>query len=333
MKCYTLHYKNNASVTDWYISIVEETLQKKMGIEVIPVYDVSSAENRSYHDWFFVSDIINFFRLWMRGYKNIILWIQGILPEESYSRNRSKIRYKVLCFLEKFALNRAKVIFLVSDAMKAHMEYKYKMSIKNYFIMPCFNEELETEVFKSHNYTGNEFIYIGGLSKWQCIEQTLDLYKKIECMYGNTSLKILTADKQMAQKMVAERNIINYKIDYVSKDEIKNELRKSKFGFCIRENNPINNVSTPTKLSSYICSGVIPIYTSAVYDFANKARDNKFCLLADDESFLSNLKELLDMNISWEDIYDSYKKDFGKYYSRDSYSLEMVEILKSAMRN
>lgn len=330
MKVYSLHYKTNAAVTDYYINIVEESLQR-IGVEVIAIYDIYSVKNVSLKNFFFVSDIISFLKLWVKGYRNIILWIQGIVPEESFVYHESTFRYYVLCILERFALKRADMLLLVSKAMKNHFENKYGMKVKNYFIMPCFNEELEVDLFNNHDYTSNEFVYVGGLSKWQCIDETLDLYKYIENKYENTSLKILTSDKQLAEKLVTDKKIKNYVIDSVPKDNVKNELKKSKFGFCLREDCPINNVATPTKLSSYICSGVMPIYTSSIYDFFQQAKNNKYCLQADSEFFEKNLEKILNTSIDGRDIYCLYKKDFGEYYSRERYIDRLENILKNIL--
>lgn len=48
---------------------------------------------------------------------------------------------------------------------------------------------------------------------------------------------------------------------------MKQEMKKAKFVFCIREDIAGNHVATPTKLSSYVCNGVFPVYSSCMKAF------------------------------------------------------------------
>lgn len=59
-------------------------------------------------------------------------------------------------------------------------------------------------------------------------------------------------------------------------------LRDVKFGFVLRDDIAVNNVATPTKLSSYLSAGVIPIYSSALKDFYEKTKFMHCFVLVDD---------------------------------------------------
>lgn len=333
MKCYSLHYRTNSEVTDWYIETIEEALKNAIGMEIDQVTSLSNLSITKKEEWFLVSDIVNFCRLWICGRRNVILWIQGIVPEESYLRNNSKLRYGALSILERTALKYAKYIFFVSEAMKEHYVKKYHVSLNSdrYFIMPCFNEEIEKKQFEKHDYLNNEFVYVGGLSKWQCFDETLDLYKQIETKYENVSLKVLTQNQELAEQMIRKKGIGNYTVKYVPKESIKDELLGAKFGFCIRADMPVNNVATPTKLSSYVCSGVIPIYTSAVRDFSTIAEKSNYCIDIDKNEYMNRIEDLLKTEIEWKDIYRSFHETFDKYYSRKYYVGEIENVIKKAL--
>lgn len=44
-------------------------------------------------------------------------------------------------------------------------------------------------------------------------------------------------------------------------------LADVKFGFVLRNDVPVNRVATPTKLSSYLSAGVIPVFSKYLKDF------------------------------------------------------------------
>src|SRR5690606_24619110 len=77
-----------------------------------------------------------------------IFWQQGLEPEESFMRNHSSIRKKVLNFFELFTLRHARFIFFVSKEMRNYSELKHGIELKDKsYIMPCFNVEIVKENF------------------------------------------------------------------------------------------------------------------------------------------------------------------------------------------
>ena len=256
------------------------------------------------------------------GYGKVILWTQGLSPEESFLRQHSYLRYLVLSAIEKKGLGCADFVFLVSDEMKAHFERKYRMQIPNAFVMPCFNEEMDREQFLVHDYNDNVFIYAGTLAAWQCFEQTVRLYKQIEETYGNiVRFLVLTQQQKEAETVLKKYGIKNYSTACVRKEQVRMEMAKAKFGFCIREDTAVNRAATPTKLSSYVCNGVIPVYSSCLRDFHRRAQGNPYCLCVDDALFWEKLwRCMLGDKIEGKNMFHEFQESFGRYYSKNSYA-------------
>lgn len=256
------------------------------------------------------------------GYGKVILWAQGLSPEESFLRHHSYLRYLVLSAIEKKGLGCADFVFLVSDEMKAHFERKYRMQIPNAFVMPCFNEEMDREQFLVHDYNDNVFIYAGTLAAWQCFEQTVRLYKQIEETYGNiVRFLVLTQQQKEAETVLKKYGIKNYSTACVRKEQVRMEMAKAKFGFCIREDTAVNRAATPTKLSSYVCNGVIPVYSSCLRDFHRRAQGNPYCLCVDDALFWEKLwRCMLGDKIEGKNMFHEFQESFGRYYSKNSYA-------------
>ena len=92
--------------------------------------------------------------------------------------------------MDCFVMKKAKMIFYVSHYMKDYYEAlaHRKFTDKSY-VMPCFNETLDTEVFEKKDYSQKIFTYVGSLDLWQCFEETVDIYAEIEKRISNAFFK------------------------------------------------------------------------------------------------------------------------------------------------
>lgn len=321
---------SNASVTRDYVAVIESSLRelnilcgsvnklvrnrktKKRAVVVITALDAIKAR--------------------LAGYGFVIFWAQGIAPEESYMRRHSRLRYMILSLIEYAALRTADFMFFVSNEMMTHYMEKYKIKFDDFYIMPCFNEEIEEQSFLGHDYSDNRFVYAGSLSEWQCFEKTVQLYKKIEERYAaRVNLRVLTFDMNEARKMLLQNGIRNFSVASVPKEDVKEEMNKAKFGFCIREDMAVNRVATPTKLSSYVCNGVIPIYSSYICSFHKIASGCRYCLCEDDEALMDRLDGVIEEEINKKGVFDEFKRVFGNYYSSTKHGGGGTEALKRSM--
>lgn len=89
---------------------------------------------------------------------------------------------------------------------------------------------------------------------------------------GDVELRVFTFSVDQANKLLEERGIKNYSVTSVPPDQMTEALRDVKFGFVLRDDIAVNNVATPTKLSSYLSAGVIPVYSTALKDFHEKRK-------------------------------------------------------------
>ena len=90
------------------------------------------------------------------------------------------------------------------------------------------------------------------------------------------TLTLLTEENKKAKNLIEKYEIQNAQVRYVSLGDLNEELLKYKYGFLLRKDIKVNNVSTPTKMNSYLSSGVIPIYTDAIKDFLKHIDLNNF---------------------------------------------------------
>lgn len=316
----------NAEVTDYYLdvigSIVEECGEKKYE-------ETRELKQCDKKDIIVAPTAVDFIKIYFKGYKNIIYWMQGLDLEESFMRNGSKLRCLVLGLITKFAMKKALAIFYVSEEMKKYEENKFRISTcEKSFIMPCFNVSRTEALQKDERkYKKNIFTYVGSLSKWQCFEETLDFYKQIEKIDPNAELKIFTFAEEEAKKIVANKNLKNCIVTSVAPDKMTEALADVKFGFVLREDDPVNRVATPTKLSSYLSAGVIPIFSKYIKDFYNRTINFEYVVPVSDFNPNEKVKKLMIEKINVDKLISEYMNLFESYYNPTYY----IGIYKNRM--
>lgn len=317
--------------TIYYVDIIKSAFQDS-GFDVLVSDELKDI--RKYRNifvmsakWCFLVKLLNF-------NAKVITWFQGLGGEEALmTRNSNKDKFLWGC-VERFALKFSYLNIYVSERMRKYYLDRYKIFDKKYFIMPCFNKELNLNSFEiPEKYNNLSFVYAGGLDKWQCIETTLEIYKKIEDKYPKASITLLTKQSEEASKLLEKFSIKNGTIKFVSLDSLDNELSQYKYGFLIRENHIVNNVSTPTKMNSYLANGIIPIYTDVIADFKSNLKSNLFLRLKHQEQVDDWVKHFFQFNDFIDHNIDLIKSDvldiFSHYYSREYYVNSLSEKIDS----
>ena len=266
----------------------------------------------------------------------IVTWFQGLGAEEALMTRNSLVRKRLWNCVEFFALKFSWINIYVSERMHNYYQDTYRVKDKNFFIMPCFNKKLNEDAFNLvDKYDKPSFVYAGGLDKWQCIEETLDIFCQIEKSIPAASLTLLTKDKIKAEELIKRYNIKNYKISFVSLNELDAELMKYKYGFLIRQDHIVNNVSTPTKMNSYLANGVIPIYTNVIDDFNENIRKSNYFVMLNAYDTVKTWKETItrfDSSSSLIDFKGNFLNEvrlvFLTYYNQEKYILNFSDFLK-----
>ena len=281
-----------------------------------------------------VSTIIEAIRLIIIGYKKVGLWIQGILPEESYLKHHSNVRKAVLELIEKYVLRRANILFIVSKEMEQHYRIKYNIDIaEKTVIMPCFNTMITEETFANRSRYGKHiFCYAGSLAPWQCFDDTIKLYAKLEKQFDDCELRVFTRETTEAERKCSGK-LAHYSIKSCSNEELQDELRNVTFGFIIRSDIEVNRVATPTKISSYLGNGVIPIYTSCLKGFSEAARGKKcVCEMQSTKDWESLWEFINNMNEA-DEIEKAIKDIYFEYYNREKYIQDIKRAINRLGEN
>ena len=327
MKCAHIYINySNIVVLQDYLMVVKGALEDNDYIvDFIKSFDGISKDDLIVHPM--GNDA---FKYYFKGYKNFILWQQGAAADESYMRHSSKLRFWILNVMDIFAMKKAKAILYVSEELRNVYEKRGHCTFKNKsYIMPCFNEQFVETVYDKKDYSKKVFTYVGSLAKWQCFEETVDLYKLIEDRVPNASFKVLTFSVDEAEQILNKKSVKNYSVACVPKEKVFDELVDTTYGFIIRQDSVVNNVATPTKFSSYMSAGVIPIFSSSLKDFASMSDTMKFAKKVGTftENTINEIVDFVNANVDTDGIKKEYYRIFGTYYNNDLHRKNLADIL------
>lgn len=317
---------SNIEVTKHYVSIITRALNEA-GCNTTIIHELQFSEENKKRG-IVVASLYDVKHVQKYKYGKIICWIQGVEPEEIYLSERKKARFVYRFLRESIRLQKVDFVFFCSEKMRKHYQRKCLGLIKHYYVMPCFNEEINKDIIINKDYPKNIFLYAGSLAKWQCFDRTVEIYKKIEDHLGNTEFHVYVKDKEKAQEVLDKYNVKNYKIDFVSPEQLAKKIQEVKFGFCVRDNITVNRVATPTKLSNYISNGIMPIYSSCLSSFHSIAQHSNYCFSVDEPDFLDNIIEIGNSDLTGIEIYNDFQGLFGKYYSSNYHVLKIVSLFK-----
>ncbi len=233
---------------------------------------------------------------WLKGKLKIIVNYRGDQIDEHimiHNCDQNCPSVRTLKRLISKSVDLADYSICVSEALRVNIEtYAGKVLTSN-FIFPCcadvnrfvISEKME---FKDRFVLG----YFGGLSKWQCVDYVIDYAIKLNNIDKRYFLLLLTnSNTESIQDRLNLLGPDNYMIKSVGFSEIPRWLSLLDMSFNLRENRPLNIVSSPTKLSESLASGVPVVVTEYSGDYREIIKDGVTGLVLPD-------LEVTDENVS-----------------------------------
>lgn len=196
--------------------------------------------------------------------------------EEYLVKNKYLGKYinKFYSKIEKKSLELCDSIFIVSNSMKEYIERKYLIFNKEYYFIPCGIDEtfidrvyLRKKWRKIFGILENEkvFLYSGGTSKWQQIDESIRLYEN-KFKKLNYKMVIFSKNIEEINNILKKMNLKkeNYIIKSLKLNELTNALTIGDIGIMLREKTMTNLVAFPNKFSEYIKSGLLVLASENV---------------------------------------------------------------------
>lgn len=319
-------YEENASVTDKYLQAIGVAYES-MGHEVRYIRNLNEiyATKKEIVVVATAPDALLFLR---KGFHHIVYWAQGVWPEENYLRHHSRTRFAICSAIEKAALRGAERVFLVSNAMLRHYEKKYSLNIAHKsMVMACSNETLHHESFMVEGkYDKPVFTYAGSLVEYQCVDQTLETFAAVKERLPQAELLLFTGELNEAKQKVARLGISGVTIDCRPQQELWRHISRAKYGFVLREDCAINRVATPTKISTYLANGVIPVYSRCLEAFSETSAGIPR-IAFDPVTFVDDLAKFEKAQLVPAEIELQYATYFMKYLDLSSRKRDVQSFL------
>lgn len=93
---------------------------------------------------------------------------------------------------------------------------------------------------------------------------------------------VYTQEVKSFEKLAMDLKIKNIKILSVNYDEMPRYLDACDYGFCLRQDNMVNRVASPTKVMEYLSRNVMPILTEYVGDFSVDLKKQNLAIVLED---------------------------------------------------
>ncbi len=166
-----------------------------------------------------------------------------------------------------YALEHSEKVIAVSNNLLGNLS-QYKLYKGEKSILPCcFNGKLfnvdEQERIKlrlKHNLTDRYVVcYLGGIQKWQCVEETIELFlqlKKLDSKYFFCFFSNDNVDWLVGKYNLDARDFLHKSLPY---KEVPSYLTMIDAGFVLRRNSLVNVNASPTKTAEYLASGAMVI--------------------------------------------------------------------------
>lgn len=212
--------------------------------------------------------------------------------------------------------------FAVSEALKKYMTDRYVRERKiPFYIVPCattssimpveYRELYRKEYREKYNIQPNEivFVYSGGVSSWQCIDETIELYCQI-AKTMNQKVRMLMFSHQIGYIQEKTRGIETIQTDSYQPQELEKALCAGDYAFLLRKESIVNRVAFPNKFLEYVNSGMSIITTPHVDAVAKSVKDNGLGYIYD---FGDNIGQLV-----------TYVKEHGQQRNDDNVIIETI---------
>jgi len=200
-----------------------------------------------------------------------------------------KINHHFLKCHEKMMLRKADKIFCVSKKLKEYYLSKYKnISESKFSVIPgaadsnlfYFDKSLREKVRDRLGLSGKiVIVYSGRLAvKWHVPRKIFELYKFLSESIDNIILLLVTPDMEVVNLervnfSFSEKQVLSFKSRYKN---VCSYLNAADYGLLLRDNQPMNQVASPTKFAEYVLCGLPTIISNGVGDFSNLVKRKQF---------------------------------------------------------
>lgn len=247
------------------------------------------------------------------------------------------LKERLFTCLEKMLLKYADIITVVSFRFKSYLldnfsgfNLEKKISvIPNRTILKQDSKNLISQRKKGVPIC----VYSGSAAKWQSLEEFGKIISASTSVYNEINFLILTYHIREFEKILSQQMILENKITLrqVSQDQVFTELLRCSFGILIRQNDLINNVSSPLKFAEYLSAGLPVLVSEGVGDTERVIEKNRVGIIIRNNDYKQALKEMKKL-LEDDEVYSRCRNVAEKEYDINISFKQYLNIYKKLMK-
>jgi len=214
-------------------------------------------------------------------------WLKlGIIEEEG----AGGLRYSVRKWIESKHANFRNRIF-VSKPMGEFLEHDYGKTKGLELILPClvdlarFPAVDDKKVLREQLGLADKFVvaYVGTASHWQCIVETVHVFRKILAKKAHSFFWVFTPDKEAFEKLLSDLPETCWRVEFRPHQELVSVLPAADVACLLRRSELLNRVSSPLKFPEYMACGLPVMIGAEVGQYSETVRQQSLGIIIDPE--------------------------------------------------
>lgn len=219
------------------------------------------------------------------------------IDEKIFSGDIKKASIKEEFFrrFEKYAVKNCDRMVVVSNRFKSHLLNKRKnITLSKIAVIP--NRTLiDMNIDLTKKYKNKIIlVYSGSHAIWQNSSELKRLFLQALNIFDDVIFKVISYEQDYFQRLFSAESELLQRINIFSVEpiKVKEELSKCNCGILLRENNLINNVSSPIKFAEYLAAGLPVLLSEGVGDTESIIIKYNVGVLIKNNNYITAMKEL-----------------------------------------
>ena len=218
---------------------------------------------------------------------------------------KASIKEKFFRWFEKYAVKNCDRMVVVSNQFKSHLLNKRKNKTSSKIAVIPNRTLIDMNIDLTKKYSNKiTLVYSGSHAIWQNSSELKELFFQALIIFDDVRFKVISYEQDNFQRLFSTENGLLKRINIFSVEpiKVKEELSKCNCGILLRENNLINNVSSPLKFAEYLAAGLPVLLSEGVGDTESIIIKYNVGVLIKNNNYITALKELREL-LNDKDVY------------------------------
>jgi len=236
-------------------------------------------------------------------YDNRGVYIDEMIEVDRWRKDglKEKLLRQVENHLERYCDR----IVVVSNHFKTHLLSKHKNNISSKISVISNRTLVDMNINLTQKHSNKIIlVYSGSYAAWQNSSELKKLFIQALNIFDDVIFKIISYEQEKFQSLFSVESELLPRINILSvePEEVNEELSKCNCGILLRENNLINNVSSPLKFAEYLAAGLPVLLSEGVGDTESIIKKYNVGVIIKNNNYITALKEMREL-LNDKDVY------------------------------